>query len=328
MHPIFKNKKILFIAPTFFGYDRRILEQLQKFGAEVTFFDEKPIGLVYRFLKNVSNKLFLMYLKYYEKSILKKIRKKRFDFFLLIRGEHISNELLIEIMVLNPNVKKIMYQWDSLKNNPNALKIINYFDSVKSFDHKDCEEINEIKYLPLFYVPGYRAIRDSESLLYYDVIFVGSFTKKRLQQIEEFERFFQLNGIKFSCFLYFPLLEFAKFYFKTRVYSEKFVFKKLTEKQMLKIVKGTRAVLDLPSPTQTGTTMRSIETLAANRKLLTTNINIDTEKFYLSTDIKIIRELLGDEIFNFIHSKSNIDLSKLLSLELWLVGLFSLKLSS
>jgi hypothetical protein len=72
---------------------------------------------------------------------------------------------------------------------------------------------------------------------------------------------------------------------------------------------------------QTGLTMRTIETLGAKRKMITTNVNIKKYDFYNSNNILVMDEHNLDEIEQFIsheYEPLNDDVYKKYSLHSWL----------
>jgi hypothetical protein len=60
--------------------------------------------------------------------------------------------------------------------------------------------------------------------------------------------------------------------------------------EVLKIVENSYCILDIPDIRQTGFTFRTIDAMAARKKLITTNPFIKQEKFYHPNNIKIIDE--------------------------------------
>lgn len=314
-----KDSKILFIGPVFFNYHEHIINELKVLGFDVIAFDEKRVNLVYRLLKNISHFLFEQYNLIYEKKILKKTLEFKFDYFLLIRGEHTTIEFLDKLRNNNPNAKFIYYQWDSVKNNLNSIKICSKFDKCFTFDMKDSKNYNTFKYLPLFYLPEYKKIRESKNVITNDVVFIGTYQIERYEQVLQFNSYCKQNNIKFRYYLYLPFLQYLKLILlKQRMFLD-IRTKMLSEYEVFEMLKGTKAVLDLPSVYQNGATIRTFEALAANKKVISSNLSLISEIFFNKDYIRFFN-LNNEENLNlFINQETmNYDLTKICSLEQWL----------
>jgi hypothetical protein len=75
--------------------------------------------------------------------------------------------------------------------------------------------------------------------------------------------------------------------FKGAKISE-FHFSPLAREEVQGVFSRSKAILDVEHPRQTGLTMRTIETIGAARKLVTTNVSVRTYDFYLEDNIFII----------------------------------------
>ena len=67
-----------------------------------------------------------------------------------------------------------------------------------------------------------------------------------------------------------------------------FSYHKLNAEEISEIVDQSRIILDIQHPKQTGLTMRTIEMIGMNKKLITTNQNIKNYDFYNSDNIAVI----------------------------------------
>ncbi|MCM5694604.1 MULTISPECIES: hypothetical protein [unclassified Leclercia] len=75
-----------------------------------------------------------------------------------------------------------------------------------------------------------------------------------------------------------------------RVSLEDVSFSSLSKNDVVSVVANSRCILDISHPLQQGLTMRTIETLGAKRKLITTNKNILHYDFYNEDNILVIDE--------------------------------------
>lgn len=319
MGQLFKNYKILFIGPVFFDYHTLIIEKLKDMGGDVTFYSEKKDGLLFGLLNNLNPKLINIYQKIYYYWILKKIDSERFTHFFLIRGYKIPEFFLAKLKHLNPSVKFILYQWDSNYNNP-YFHILKYFDKASSFDLKDCNEKEGLKFLQLFYTDDIAEIKFSEKIKYNFFCF-SSFTLDRYRQTIKVINYCKLHNYSFQAFCFIPISTYLRLkYFRGINLKEKFLsFKPMKREEYLKELSECETVVDLSHSTQTGLSMRIIEIYGAGKKVLTTNTSIINNPIY-STDWVQVIDI--DDLKNIVFTQGNkLDRNQFL-LDNWLKELF------
>ena len=310
-----KGKKVLFVGPSFFGYEVEIKKELENLGADVTFFAEKPYSISYRVLKHISSKFQKKIEEDYLNSILSSV--DNFDLFFLIRGEIITEDFLKSLKQKNQNAKFIMYQWDSVKNNPNYVHLMKYFDKVSTFDMVDAKTLN-INYLPLFYIKKYENLELSHDKIY-DIVFFGSYHGDRLEVVKKVSFECERLGLNFKHHLFIPRLALLKrvLFFKIKFEDLKYLStKSVSTEEILESYKVTKAVLDIENPGQNGLTMRTFEVLGAGLKLITTNKKILAEQIYEKSSALVLNrgeskvdiEFLANSIkFKNIISKFNVN---------------------
>jgi hypothetical protein len=88
--------------------------------------------------------------------------------------------------------------------------------------------------------------------------------------------------------------------FKSARFKE-FKFRPLSQQEVLDIFRKSSTVFDMQHNMQNGLTMRTIETLGAKRKLITTNGNITKYDFYNENNILVLNEHSISEIDKFIR---------------------------
>lgn len=177
------NKKILFIAPKFYGYHQEIIDYMESNGADVTFFAEDIYTPFYRFSNKIIPKLADSIKKKYIDMIVNDTVKNAYDIVFVIRGGILSSNIMEKIKINLPNAKYIMYQWDS-NNQSNYENIIKYFNIIKTFDRKDAKKYN-LKYLPLYYSKKYEDLKYNKKNKLYDIVFFGAYHSDRLEIIKK-----------------------------------------------------------------------------------------------------------------------------------------------
>lgn len=286
----FKNKKILLIAPIFFGYHLEIAKNLELLGSEVDLIADRPFngplikaGIRYAgsLFSYISDRYFI---KYVEEN-----KDKKYDFIFVIQGESLSKNSLKYMRSIFPDSKFILYLWDSLRNKKKLSKLFNFYDSISTFDPLDAESYG-LNYRPLFYIPCKSKVINNKFL--YIVNFVGTCHSDRFPIIKKFASNIKNYG---DVFIYMYLQAkfvfwFNKFFnpaFKNAKYND-FEYKPIPSNDLKKVIENSFAIIDIEHPNQIGLTMRTFEALGSCKKLITTNSNIANEAFYNQNNIFIL----------------------------------------
>ncbi len=288
-----QGKRILFFSARAFDIPENIKTALEKQGAEVDYYDERPANtFCVKALIRINRNLLARYIDRYHGRIIDQTARKRYDYVFFVKGESVSRKSLDRLKSLHPDARFVIYHWDSIANNKNALNLLPCFDRVLSFDRSDCERLG-MTFLPLFYMPEYASVAVRPPEYKYDLMFVGTMHSDRYRIVEEVRKQIQKAGGK--SFLYFFFQSKVLFYkmkmqqkCMRKVTSDQVHFKALTKRQLLELYAESRIVVDIQHPKQTGLTMRCMETLGAKRKLITTNGRIKEYDFYDPDNILVI----------------------------------------
>ncbi len=324
---MFLNKKILLFSASFFGYQNEIKNRLETLGATVDLFDERPKNtflykLIIRKRKNILRKSIYNYYL----NIFTDVKYNNYDFVFFLKAEVIDVKSLHLFKDNFKNAKFILYMWDSIKHYSYITKLFPLFDQIFSFDKEDAEKIKEINFRPLFYTNEYSKIKKVDSKFKYDTLFIGT---------AHLDRYPVLLKIKNNCIknninhLFFSYLQDPKVYLIFKLISKSFrqtpksyfKFKSISKIEIIKLVEQSKCIIDIEKTEQTGLTMRTIETLGAKRKLITTNSRIEGYEFFNENNILVIdrenpeipKEFLKS---NYIDLESNI--YQKYSLDKWL----------
>ena len=290
-----EHRKILFISPAFFGYEKEIRTELLKRGDEVDFFDERPKNTtITKALIRVNPKLISKITRQYYRKVFSATRLKKYDFVFIINIESMDVNLLKELKSQQRDAVFILYMWDSIKNKKNVTDVIPLFDRVFSFDENDALKIESVLFHPLFFIEKYLSKSSSNyDSCKIDLSFIGTIHSDRYKLIKEiFSRYLDLK-LKTYYYLYLStrlLYAYHKLFnpaFESSKYRE-FRFKALSQEEIIEIFENSKVILDIQHPLQTGLTMRTFETMALGRKLITTNATINRYDFYNNQNILII----------------------------------------
>ena len=103
----------------------------------------------------------------------------------------------------------------------------------------------------------------------------------------------------------------------------------ITKEEVDRVSSKTRCVIDINHPKQTGLTMRTIEMLGMQRKIATTNVNVQNYDFYrpenqILLDRKNIS--ISKEMIISKYMKIEDEILEKYSIDYWAKELFNLKL--
>lgn len=325
----FGGKKILFIAPKFFGYEREIKNRLESLGAQVDFYDDRPSNSAWskfaiRMIPQTQQGIIREYF-----SVLLEKKSNDYDFVFIVKMECMPVEILFGLRNQSPGAKFIYYSYDSVKNNNNFKKAIGLFDSAFTFDDEDAKAIPGIKLRPLFFLNEYRNL-PAENILY-DISFIGTAHSDRYLLLKKIKSILPGENFCSFFFLYVPskYIFWLKKIFVPAFWGSKktdFSFLPMSKKEVLSAISQSSSILDFQHPDQTGLTMRTIEMLGARKKLITTNKNVKKYDFYRQENIKVIdREnpIIESEFFHAPYVNLPDDLYEKYSIDGWLREVFS-----
>jgi hypothetical protein len=326
----FKGKIILFLSVRFFNYENIIADKLRSLGSIVYYFDERPNNsILFKGLIRLNRNIYKRKIIKYYNNILIEIKTRKLDYFFLIKGEVIPQFFIDRLKKIFPNIVLIYYTFDSFLNNPNAKEIIHKFDHKFTFDRKD-SILFKLNFRPLFFSDDYGDIEKKEKTTELDLLFIGTAHSDRYLISEKLMEWCQLNNLKsFSYYYSSSRLSFWFFKlfdsdFSTFKYS-KVTFKSLKHSEIINLYGRTKVILDIHHPKQVGLTMRTFESLGAEKKIITTNYDIINYPFYNSNNIWIIdRNNITVDLDFFTNSFNKLDpkLVHSMSITGWLEELF------
>jgi hypothetical protein len=286
-----KEKSILLISPTFFGYELAIKDKLSQLGAYVTFVDDRPSnGLLSKGLIRLDKKLLAAKISKYYAKVSADIAHNKFDIIFLLNPEALPVSFLKMCKSCWKNALFVLYMWDSIKNRKHTLEFIPFCDRVFTFDMDDAVLFN-FSFKPLFYLDDYSIIRHTKHPIAYDISFMGTLHSDRYAIAQEVEDWCDLH--KLRCFFYFFAQSRVLYYFNLgrkgiTIPRSKVSFTKLSASEVIEIVASSRVILDIQHPKQTGLTMRTLETIGSGKKLITTNKKVRQYDFYEKENVAII----------------------------------------
>ncbi len=301
------NRHVLLLCPSFFGYEIEIKKTLETLGATVYAFDERPENdFLTKALIRLNQRRFIAgKIQRYYRDILTKIAQQPIDTIFLINPEAIDKEKLLLLKKQFPQAQVLIYVWDAIANKPNAKTLLPLADRCFSFDSRDAEQYEGVRFLPLFYIKAYEEMAKREARRSYDISFIGTIHSDRYHIVKAIQEQALAQGRQVFSYFYCPnLMVFLYRKYVTRelrgVDGKMISYQSLSQQQVLSIISQSKAVIDIEHPKQQGLTMRAIEMLGAKRKLIATNQVIKTYDFYHSDNILLIERDNPKVNFNFV----------------------------
>lgn len=328
---ILKGKRVLFFYLSTFNYEVEIQNAMEREGAIVDSFNERPTNNIFaRILIRLNRNLIFKYIDQYYDDVMRKTIGIKYDYIFFIKGESISNSIVARLRNAHPEAKVIMYYWDSIANNHNARGMLGGFDKVLSFDKNDSRELG-LEFLPLFYIPQYEKIAQTAVKQKYDMMFAGTVHSERYEFVNGITKQIEAAGGKCFNWFYFPSkVNFYKLKWDNPKFRSAnindFQFKPMSREELLGYCAESRIQLDMQHPKQTGLTMRTIETLGAKKKLITTNSDVVNYDFYRPENILVVDRYnpqITQEFINTPWKEIPEDIYKKYSISSWLNTVFS-----
>lgn len=206
---------------------------------------------------------------------------------IIIHMNRLTRHLPELIINKYPNIKVISWYWNTITKESEPIKTDDIRIEYFSFDKNDCKKYG-LKYNIQYYCPIKIENKEKDN----DIYFVGR-SKGRRKQIEEFKQIAESNGLKCNFNIY------EDNDIDIKPYSE--VKKDLTK---------TKAILEINKSNQVGFTLRTLESLFYEIKLITDNKEIKNLDIYNKNNIFIIGEDEIDKLNTFVNSKYDISVNK------------------
>lgn len=288
-----QNKNILFLSPRFFSYEVLLKNELERLGAKVTYFDERPSNSVLgKTLLRINRNLIKKQIDAYYKNILQEITGKDFSYILICQAEATPLFFLEALKEQFPKTLRVLYLWDSVKNKVNTVEKVSYFQSVASFDYQDCQKYGW-QFRPLFFDHSYEVEKNKKSISNQSAFFVGTIHSDRYAILESIKKQFRKEGKPVFYYYYLPTpLMFYYFRYGKKILGQShkndFHYEALAKDILQEKLALAEVVVDIQHPNQTGLTMRTIEMLGSGKKLITTNPDIIHYDFFNPKNIAVV----------------------------------------
>ena len=280
--PDLGGARILLTAPRFFGYDQEILAELQRRGAKVDFFADRPFdSALMHAAARFSRKAVLKRTESEYRRTLAGFAPGRYDYVFVLNGQTLPPALLAELREAHSDATFLFYTWDAIANRPNVRELLPFFDRTYSFE-PEAALAHGMRFRPLFFAPRFGEEREVEER--YDISFIGTAHTDRYRVLKAVDTALP-PGTRRYWFLYLQARWVLAAYRLTNpafrgAQARDFRFDTLGPDEGAQVFWESRAVLDIEHPAQTGLTIRTFETMGAGKKLVSTNRNLARYAFH------------------------------------------------
>lgn len=282
---------VLLVSPLTFSYHISISECLSSMGYAVTWWDDRASSATWY---KLALRLFPAWtVRWSERSFLKRLSQldaASISHVLVIKGEGLSLRVVLNIREALSSASMGLYLWDGVENVKSVSNILPAFDSVATFDPMDAKTFGWT-YRPLF-SRDISVGNGMPAATLFDWCFIGTFHSDRHRVIH---RLRQSGGphVRNFVFIYFqsPLILLMRRLTDWTLWlapTGTLLTKSMPAAVVAQKVASSSAVLDVEHPRQRGFTMRTIETLLAGKKLVTTNKHILTSNLYHPSRVHLI----------------------------------------
>ena len=240
-----------------------------------------------------------------------KWREKVVGYDVVICDDAVGFETLKLIKENNPTARLIYWLWNTNSHigKLNFAKELGY--ECWSFDKNECEQY-DLKFNEQFY-PDIDSTKSEQ--IKYDFAFVG-YDKNRLDQIIQLDNYMKQNDCRV---MWHVKKDRGK---KYRIDMPiKLKNSNLSYSKYIKLLKQTRCIIDIVKADQRGLTVRALEAMAFDKKLITTNTYVREYDFYNPDNIFIWDGKNTADIMAFMdrpYKKVASDIKKKYTISAWL----------
>ncbi|MBQ9457654.1 MAG: hypothetical protein IJU64_04015 [Bacilli bacterium] len=283
------KESILFIRPEFFYFGKSIEVEMARLGYEVLSYSDRPkeSGFAKAMIR-LCRPLYAGPTSAYVKRIIAETKNHPVSKVVVILGQALLPRHIRMLRQAFPKAEFVYYLWDSMKNAKYGRRLSLEFDRRYYFESDGYDGFERLEN---FFDPAFAELPENEKK--YDLAYIGTAYPAKLK---EADRLFRSLGDRYPArYLYFylpsPLMRifFTITHPGYRKLAKRFGLQtqKISKEEVLSIYSQTKILLDFPRANQNGLTMRTLESMAAKKKLITTNPTVVSYDFYNKENIYV-----------------------------------------
>ncbi len=281
-------KKLLLITEGFYHYDNAIKEAIEKEGYEATLFQAQiNLSVWERIVHKKDRKQYRQEKQRISQQFL--LKEDHYDVVLVICGHSLDVDTFLQFRENHEDTTFILYLWDDVKRVETYEALKGCFDVIMTFDRYDAKE-HGLQFRPLFYLDSYTYENQPKD---YDICFMGWLHSDRREVISRIlQNYFNQGESRYIYLFTGPLKRLkSKWAAKTKwdkVMNGYLHTKRLSQEESTEVLLKSKATLDIQHASQKGLTIRTIESLAAHTKLITSNPEVKYYDFYRENNVIMI----------------------------------------
>ena len=303
--------KVLLIGIGFYEYENEISKEIITQGNECLIAQSKPrfleFPLIYKFfLHNAFLRKKIISLHQF--VLIHYIANNSFDKVLIINGNELPINFFKKIHNLKNKPQLFLYLWDSITRLKVNKEYFSFFTKVFSFDKKDSDANPDIFFRPLFYVNSKIMPLIPYEDRMYDITIISVANEKRLAVCKKILLAFKdISHINIKIYLYCGFSDYFRNIFTNH---DRITFlKSINLNEYYKILSDSKCLVDIGHDNQTGLSMRCIEAIGGQVKLISSNIAIEEYDFYSYGNVYIDsfkdnEEIDTDYLINFLSASN------------------------
>lgn len=269
--------RILLLSSSFFGYSKRVADNIRKCRHIVDEIYAYPVSYLDRILKKSHLKDYNRTIRDYCEKKYAEIKENQYDKIVVFGGG--TPYSFIEMLKTRYSSSElVLYLSADMSSYGFSSDYLSLFDRKLSYSLTD-SEIYGFEYRPWFYTDKKTSHKDI------DVSFVGSIHPIRLDILEKINHY---EDVSSNFYIYTDRLSYLKYFINWHNLRHSIHFTGLPYDAYIDVLSRSKATLDIPECGQNNITTRPIEALATNTKIITTNKNVVNYDFYCSENILIV----------------------------------------
>jgi hypothetical protein len=289
--PGYAERRLLILSPRFFGYHEAMLEAAGRIGIAADWVDVRALkSVAYKAALKVAPGLTRQATQGTLEAALAQLDWTRPPTdILLIKGDGMTTATLKKLRARAPDARVTLYMWDGVDNVPGVMQIAAGVDRRVTFDPIDAEALGW-EFLPLFFRQTPHG-SDPDTGMLWDWSFVGTIHSDRHRILSKLAAAHTEARWRIHAYVPNTLVRAAYAIRDPGLLLPGPVpvtHSVLTATEVQEISALSRAIVDIQHPHQTGLTMRTIETLVAGSKLITTNQTLKLYDLYHPSRIAVL----------------------------------------
>ena len=296
---------VLLVSPNTFSYHLSIAETLRSMGYAVTWWDDRAKSSTwYKLAIRLFPSITARWSDHAYLERLRQLNPTSISHVLVVKGEGLSRQVVSEMRKTLTSASFGLYLWDGVANVKGVSNILQAFDSVATFDPVDAKTFGWT-FRPLF-GRHISAVKKTPEPVTFDWCFIGTVHSDRHLVIHRLRQRYG-QQVQSFVFAYFPsplMLFVRRLTDWTLWFAPKGTLstQAMSAAEVAQVVKCSKAVLDVEHPGQCGLTMRTIETLLAEKKLMTTNQYISESTLFDPSRVVVINRNKPEIPVNFLDT--------------------------